>query len=251
MTEVNGFLSACAASVHCNLSNSTIGYIVLTAQPASFKIASPTSFVKPVNPVVLVLADPAPSAAVIRTLTRHHTENMRVFNDYHSVDKACKKVIFTQIPEAYFRSFKNKYTGYANVKCLDILSHLWNMYGVLQDCEVQENDVRMKKPISAETLFEEFVVQIETEVDAVATQVPYTRQQIVSIAFTMVENSGIYYDGIKEWRQKDTAENLWEAFKTFFAREFREIRVQPRTSASEGYGMWLRKRSEERRSHID
>ena len=26
-----------------------------------------------------------------------------------------------------------------------------------------------------------------------------------------------------------------EAFKTFFAREFREIRVQPRTSASEGY----------------
>ena len=28
---------------------------------------------------------------------------------------------------------------------------------------------------------------------------------------------------------------MWEAFKTFFAREFREIRVQPRKSASEGY----------------
>ena len=56
------------------------------------------------------------------------------------------------------------------------------------------------------------------------------------IAFTIVENSGIYYDGVKEWRQKDTADKTWEAFKTFFAREFREIRVQPRTSASEGYG---------------
>ena len=52
----------------------------------------------------------------------------------------------------------------------------------------------------------------------------------------MVENAGIYYDGVKEWRQKDTAEKTWEAFKTLFAREFREIRVQPRTSASEGYG---------------
>ena len=52
----------------------------------------------------------------------------------------------------------------------------------------------------AETLFEEFVEQIETAVDAVATQVTYTRQQIVSIAFKMVENAGIYYDGIKEWR---------------------------------------------------
>ena len=88
----------------------------------------------------------------------------------------------------------------------------------------------------AETLFEEFVEQIETAVNAVATQAPYTRQQIVSIAFTMVENAGIYYDGVKEWRQKDTSDKMWEAFKMFFAREFREIRVQPRTSASEGYG---------------
>ena len=94
----------------------------------------------------------------------------------------------------------------------------------------------MKQLISAETLFEDFVEQIETAVDAVATQVPYTRQQIVSISFTMVDNAGIYYDGVKEWRQKDTAEESWEAFKMFFAREFREIRVQPRTSAAEGYG---------------
>ena len=164
---------------------------MITAQPASFTIASPPSFFKPVNPGVLVLAETAPAAAVIRTLTRQHTENMRVFNEYYSVDKACKKVLFTLIPEAYFRSFKNKYTGYSNVKCLEILTHLWTTYGVLQDFKVQENDLIMKQPITAETLLEEFVKQIETAVDAVATQVPYTRQRIVSIAFTAVENYGI------------------------------------------------------------
>ena len=94
----------------------------------------------------------------------------------------------------------------------------------------------MKTLILVETLFEEFIEQIETAVDAVATQVPYTRNKIVSIAFTMVENSGIYYDGVKEWHRKDIAEKMWEAFKTFSKREFREIRVQPRTSAPEGYG---------------
>ena len=93
MTEVNGFLNACAASVHCNLGNGTVGYLVLTAQTASFTIVSPTSFAKPVNTGVLVLAEPAPSAAAIGTLTRHHTENMQVFNKYHSVEKACKKVV--------------------------------------------------------------------------------------------------------------------------------------------------------------
>ena len=171
MTEVNGFLNACTASVHCNLGNGTVGYLVLTAQPASLQIASQTSFVKPVNPGVLVLGDPAPSAAVIGSLTRQNTEDTRVFNEYHSVDRACKKVLCTLIPEAYFRSFKKNYTGYANVQCLEILPHLWSTYGVLQDYEVQENDVKMKKSISAEDLFEDFVEQIKTAVDAVATQV--------------------------------------------------------------------------------
>ena len=85
MKEVNGFLNACVASVHFKLGNGTVGYLVLTAQPASFQIASPTSFVKPVNPGVLVLGDPAPSAAVIGSLTHQHTKDTRVFNEYHSV----------------------------------------------------------------------------------------------------------------------------------------------------------------------
>ena len=94
----------------------------------------------------------------------------------------------------------------------------------------------MKQPITAETLFEEFVKKIETAVDAVATQVPYTRQDIVTIAFKMVDNAGIYYYGVKKLHRKYTADKTWEAFKTFFAREFREIRVQQQTSASELYG---------------
>ena len=54
----------------------TVGYLVLKAQPASFTTASPKSFVKPVNPGVLVLAEPVPSAVLIGTLTHQHTENM-------------------------------------------------------------------------------------------------------------------------------------------------------------------------------
>ena len=158
---------------------------------------SPTSFVKPVIPGVLVLEDPAPTPPIIGSLTCQHTEDTRLFNEYHNVDRACKKLLCTLILEAYFRSFKKKYTGYANVQCLEILSHLWTTYGLLQDYEVQENDIKMKKSILAETLFEYFVDQIETAVHAVATQIPYTREKIVSIAFTIVENARIYYDGIK------------------------------------------------------
>ena len=88
------FLNECAASVHFNIGNGTIGYLVITAQPASFTIASPTAFVKQINPGVLVLAEPAPAAAVIGELTRKHTKDIHVFNEYHSVDKTCKKSPF-------------------------------------------------------------------------------------------------------------------------------------------------------------
>ena len=33
-----------------------------------------------------------------------------------------------------------------------------------------------------------------------------------------MENAGIYYAGVKEWRQKDTADKTWEAFKKFFTK---------------------------------
>ena len=56
----------------------------------------------------------------------------------------------------------------------------------------------MKQPITAETLFEDFVEHIEVLIDAVADQVPYTPEQIVSIDFTLVEKSGLYYDSAKE-----------------------------------------------------
>ena len=76
----------------------------------------------------------------------------------------------------------------------------------------------MKQPITSKTLFEEFVEQIETAVDAVAIQVPYTRQKIVSIAFTMVENAGIYYDGVKEWRRKEHGRQNVGSFQDIFCK---------------------------------
>ena len=239
LTDLNGYLNACAASVHCDLGNGKVGYLALTAQPATFTLACATPFIHPTHPgATLTLPDPAPTSAVIGTLTRAHKENLRLFNEYNSVDKSCKKILFSLIPEAYYRSFKNKYTGFSAVSCLTILTHLWTTYGILQDYEVQDNDQMMKQPITAETLFEDFIEQIEVAVEAVASQVPYTDQQIVSIAFSLVETSGLYHDGAKEWRRKPAIDKTWKNFKSFFAREFRKERAVTRTSQTGGYAQF-------------
>ena len=187
LMEVNGYLNACSASVHSNLGNGAVGYLAITMQPAGFAIACPNAFITPTNlGATLILANPPPSIAIIGIQTRAHSEYLQIFNDYYNVKKACKKIIFALIPEAYYRSFKNKHTGFATVSCLNILTHLCTTCGTLQYYEVQENNEMMKQPITADTLFKDFIEQVEVTVDAVATQLPYMPEQIYSIAFTLV-----------------------------------------------------------------
>ena len=236
LTEVNGYLNACSASVHSNLVNGVAVYLAITAQPAGFDLVCPNVFNTPANPgATLILSDTPPMAAIIKVQTLAHAKELRIFNEYYNVKKSCKKIIFTLIPKEYYRSFKNKHTGFETVFCLTILTHLWMTYGTLQDFEVQENYKIMKKPITSETIFEDFVEQIEVLVDAIATQVPYTPERIFSIAFTLVEKSVVYYDDAKEWLRKPAIDKTWDNFKDFFAREFHEVCVIPRTAQAAGY----------------
>ena len=96
----------------------------------------------------------------------------------------------------------------------------------------------MNQSITSETLFEYFVEQIEVSVDAVATQLPYTPQKIVSISFTLVEKLGLYYDGAKEWRRELSLEKTWDNFNEFFDWEFHKVYAIPRTAQAAGYAQF-------------
>ena len=59
----------------------------------------------------------------------------------------------------------------------------------------------MKKDIDRDTYFEGLVLQIEDMVDNVAAQNPYTDQQVVSIALTIVERCGFYPEYFRNWKR--------------------------------------------------
>ena len=60
-------------------------------------------------------------------------------------------------------------------------------------------------------------------------------EQIIIIAFILVEKLGLYYDGAKEWIPKPARDKTWDNFKDFFDREFHGICVIPCTAQVEGY----------------
>ena len=152
LTEFNSYSNVCTSDIFTNGGCNTLGYLVLTAPPATFLLLCNDQFI--------VLANPGPSfqiptgpvtAAVLAELKTKYIEELRLFKDYYNVDKAAKSKIQQYIPEKFYQTLKNEITGFSQVRTLTILTHLWTTYGSLKEEDVQDFDKALKTAISADT----------------------------------------------------------------------------------------------------
>ena len=83
-----------------------------------------------------------------------------------------------------------------------MVKYLYENYGVITPEELEENDKRMResydqtKPI--EIIFEQIVEAVEY---ANAGSTTYHDKQILSKAYLLVRNAGMYNDVCREWRK--------------------------------------------------
>ena len=108
-----------------------------------------------------VMPDPTPTVAILSELVWTHKHEVSLFNEYHVVNRACKKIISTFIPEKYYKSLSNRIIGISKVTSPQILTHRVIEYSELEEEDIPEIDQKMKDPISVETIFEDFSEQIE------------------------------------------------------------------------------------------
>ena len=181
------------------------------------------------------MPDPTPMAAILSKLVKTHKHEVRIFNEYHVVGRACKKVISKLIHDKYYKSLSIPIIGFAKVTSLQILTHLITDYAELEDDNIREIDRKMKEPISGEIIFEDFIEKIEWNQEAVAVQNPYTPAQIVSMAYANIEKCGLYQDDCREWSRKPRLEKTWSNCKAHLARSFKETQRSSRTSNTKGY----------------
>ena len=90
------------------------------------------------------MPDPAPTAVILCGLVRTHKHEVRLLNEYHAVDRACKKVISMLIPEKFYKSLSSRIIGFAKVTSLKILTHLIYDYAELEEEDIQEIDRKIK-----------------------------------------------------------------------------------------------------------
>ena len=77
------------------------------------------------------MPNPAPTDAFLSELIRPHKHEVRLFNEYHTVKRACKEVIYKLIPEKFYKYLSSHIIGFAKVTSLEILTHLISEYAEL------------------------------------------------------------------------------------------------------------------------
>jgi hypothetical protein len=229
-------LKANAASIPVELGGGLLGHLALTIPTPVYATLSNTPWVDPVNPGA---TPPVPqanaTAAQINANRYHHLENIKLFRTYNNVQSALKQQILAAVDDIYVRTLHNTNTGYAMVMTLQILTHLYTTYGKLTPMAMQENNRHFRNPYNPAKPFEMLVQQIEEAQDfAAAGNQAYTAQQIVSNAYSLIHNTGMFINACREWRRCPKNEKIWTNFKTHFAQAHTELGELTHTSQAGG-----------------
>ena len=229
-------LKANAASIPTTLGGGTHGYLGLILSPVAYATIAATQFIEPGYPDQHPNVPAGTSAANTSTIIRHHTEDLRQWREFKNVNTALKNQLLSAIDDIYIRALKDRHVGYMNQSIRAILQHLFDNYGNITPLELEDNDTKMRATWDPNSPFDCLVKQIEDGQDyADDGGQPFTAEQLLRIAYTLVFKTGLYFEDCKTWNACPAAQHTWDNFKTHFQTAQRLLRDQMRTTKQAGF----------------
>jgi hypothetical protein len=238
IVEVHLKLKANAASVVSELGGGAHGLLGLVLPPATYVTLTNVVFNTLVNPGTTPNIEARGTAVQIHEIVRQHKENLRVWREYNATNKALQQQLINTFDGPYIRCLRNRHTSYNNVSSMQILTHLYTTYSVITPIDIEDNNAKMRVPFDPdptqpiELLFD----QIETAVEfADAGNRPYNPDQVVSRAYLLILQSGLYSDACRNWRRRAVLTQTWPKFKAGFAEAHRDLRIVQTAAHGAGY----------------
>ena len=236
LKELKDQLKANAASIPTTLGSGHHGYLGLILSPAAYATISPTAFAEPAYPGQHPTIPAGTNAANTSAIIRRHTEDTRQWREFKNVSTALKNQLLSAVDDIYVHALRDRHVGYMNQTIRNILTHLFNNYGNITQLELEDNDTKMRTLWDPNSPFDCLVQQLEDGQDyADDGGQPYTTDQLLRIAYTLVFKTGLYFEDCKAWNAKPNNEKTWSNFKEHFQRAQHLLRDQLRTTKQAGF----------------
>ena len=229
-------LKANTASIPTTFGGGNHGYLGLILSPAAYTAVTATQFVEPIYPGQHPNVPAGTSAANTSTLVRRHTEDLRQWREFKTVNTALKNLLLTTIDDIYVRALKDRHVGYMNQSTRTILHHLFDNYGNITPLELEDNNTKMCATWDPNSPFDCLIQQVEDGRDYTDDGgQPYTAEQLLRIAYTLVFKTGLYFEDYKAWNARPAAARTWDNFKTHFQTAQCLLRDKMRTTKQAGF----------------
>ena len=229
-------LKANAASIPTTLGGGNHGYLGLILSPAAYTTIAATQYVEPIYPGQHPNVPAGTSAANTSTIICRHTEDLRQWRKFKNINTTLKNQLLTSIDDIYVHALKDRHIGYMNQSIRTILQHLFDNYGNITPLELEDNDTKMRATWDPNSPFDCLIQQVEDSQDyADDGGQPYTAEQLLRIAYTLVFKTGLYFEDCKAWNACPTAAHTWDNFKTHFQTAQCLLHDQMRTTKQAGF----------------
>ena len=206
-------------------------YLGLVKNPTQYALISPTAFIRPVHPGVLVIIPG--TAPQMAQQSKTHQEALRLFNECDNIERTLKQQIVNAIDKVYLRAIINITTQSIQLHVHEIFEYLYRTYGNVtpqklyaKESEVKSMVYNLQDPI--DNIFNE----IESLTDlAIRAAVPMSQAQCINIALIIMLNTRKFSHAIRTWNT--IAVPTWVTFKTHFRDARAELETLNEISASD------------------
>ncbi|CAB9520828.1 hypothetical protein SEMRO_1139_G245390.1 [Seminavis robusta] len=159
---------------------------------------APTPWVDPVHPGARANIAVGATAAQIQRAVSEHQYDLQEFQIFQATERALLKLAMNAIEEVYYKGLKDPDEGYTMLHYMDLIEHLQEQFAFARG---HDN---------------------------------ITDRAALRAGLKNLEDSGVFNNALKEWRQKPSDDQTWATFQTFFLAANKE-RLRTVTTKDAGY----------------
>lgn len=135
-----------AVSVPSQFGGGKHGLLGLLLLPDTYKKLTAHDFTHTNNPRTSPNIPDGATGPQISEIVINHKTKLREWQETICTDQALQQQLITAFDEQYIRGLQNMHTGYVGVTTLQMLTHLYDNYGIITAVDIENNDEEMRTP---------------------------------------------------------------------------------------------------------